>query len=308
MKKTVLFLFLFFSFLFYANSQNIKKIIQIETDISEYSNKSTSPDTITYNFENGKLLSKIKSNGSVSKYIYNDNGLLSRISTSNTKYPEGDDVIEDFEYDKNGFLVRNYRYHAKNGILNDKVNTTDIRYEHNLKNDNEFIIIGKGTCTNTSKANCIDLKFEMKNNILTETRIVYSQKTVSVYTFKDRNLYSVNKNKNTNENHTLVYTYDNSKSVNSIIFENLFGKKYRQILLYYSPDIHVNNQPKISENNLKSSIIEKQTKRPLGIITDNVIIKYNSDNMPTKAVNNQIVYTGSEKSPRALIEETYFYE
>jgi hypothetical protein len=308
MKKKFLLLLLLFGFLPYSNAQALKKIVQLQTNTSKYKRDVEIPDTIVYNFKNNKLLSSLKSNGAVSKYNYNDKGLVSQISKSNTNYPDSDASIIDFEYNNDGFLVRTYYYHAKNGVKNKGVNTSDERFEYLIKNDNEFTITGKATCTNTSKVDCIEDKYVMKDNVLTATRTVVSNKTVSVYKFKDGNLTSANINKNTRENHTLLYTYDNSQSLNEKIFKNLFGDKYFYALICYTPELEVNSTPKFSKNTMKSSNLEKEIKAQIGIITDNVTIEYNSNKMPVKSVNNQIVTAGSEISPRSLVEETYFYE
>lgn len=308
MKKTILLFLLLFGFLSSADAQSLKKIIQLETNTSRYKRDVEIPDTIVYNFKNNKLLSSLKTGGTLTKYTYNDKGLVSKISKTQTINSDGSESNVDFEYNSDGFLVRTFYYHAKNGVKNDGNNTTDMKYEYQIKNENEFTIIGNSDCSNTSKAGCIQKLYVMKNNVLTATKTVVNIKTISVYNFKDANLISANINKNTRENHTLLYTYDNAQSLNEIIFKNLFGEKYFYNLMCYSPEITVNNTPQLSKNMMKSSALQKEIKAQIGIITDNVTIDYNLNGYPVKSVNNQIVTAGSDVSPRFLVEETYFYE
>ena len=208
------------------------------------------------------------------KYSYNDKGLLSKISETQTKYPNSNESIRDFEYDSNGFLIETFYYQAKNGIKTDGSNTSGMKFEYQIKNDNEFAIIGTGTGTNSR----IQKLYIMKNNALTITTNVVKIKTVSVYNFKDGNVVSANINKNTRENHTLLYTYDTTQTLNQTIFKNLFGEKYFYALLCSPPEITLNNSPQLSKNIMKSSALEKQIKVEIGIITDNVKIDYNSNN------------------------------
>lgn len=308
MKKTILLFLLLFGFLSSADAQSLKKIIQLETNTSRYKRDVEIPDTIVYNFKNNKLLSSLKTGGTLTKYTYNDKGLVSKISKTQTINSDGSESNVDFEYNSDGFLVRTFYYHAKNGVKNDGNNTTDMKYEYQIKNENEFTIIGNSDCSNTSKAGCIQKLYVMKNNVLTATKTVVNIKTISVYNFKDANLISANINKNTRENHTLLYTYDNAQSLNEIIFKNLFGEKYFYNLMCYSPEITVNNTPQLSKNMMKSSALHKEIKAQIGIITDNVTIDYNLNGYPVKSINNQIVTAGSDVSPRFLVEETYFYE
>lgn len=308
MKKPILLFLLLFGFLSSADAQSLKKIIQLETNTSRYKRDVEIPDTIVYNFKNNKLLSSLKTGGTLTKYTYNDKGLVSKISKTQTINSDGSESNVDFEYNSDGFLVRTFYYHAKNGVKNDGNNTTDMKYEYQIKNENEFTIIGNSDCSNTSKAGCIQKLYVMKNNVLTATKTVVNIKTISVYNFKDANLISANINKNTRENHTLLYTYDNAQSLNEIIFKNLFGEKYFYNLMCYSPEITVNNTPQLSKNMMKSSALQKEIKAQIGIITDNVTIDYNLNGYPVKSVNNQIVTAGSDVSPRFLVEETYFYE
>lgn len=308
MKKIILLFLLLFGFLSSADAQSLKKIIQLETNTSRYKRDVEIPDTIVYNFKNNKLLSSLKTGGTLTKYTYNDKGLVSKISKTQTINSDGSESNVDFEYNSDGFLVRTFYYHAKNGVKNDGNNTTDMKYEYQIKNENEFTIIGNSDCSNTSKAGCIQKLYVMKNNVLTATKTVVNIKTISVYNFKDANLISANINKNTRENHTLLYTYDNAQSLNEIIFKNLFGEKYFYNLMCYSPEITVNNTPQLSKNMMKSSALQKEIKAQIGIITDNVTIDYNLNGYPVKSVNNQIVTAGSDVSPRFLVEETYFYE
>lgn len=304
MKKTILLLLLFLGFLSSSNAQTLKKIIQLETNTSRYKSDVEIPDTIVYNFKNNKLISSLKTGGSLKKYTYNDKGLLSKISESQTKYPDSDESIVDFEYDSNGFLIGTSYYQAKNGIKTDRDNTSGMKFEYQIKNDNEFEIIGTGTGTNSR----IQKLYAMKNNALTVTTNVVKIKTISVYNFKDGNVVSANINKNTRENHTLLYTYDATQTLNETIFKNLFGEKYFYALVCYHPEITLNNSPQFSKNIMKSSALEKQIKAEIGINTDNVKIDYNSNNFPAKSVNTQMVTAGSDVSPRSLIEQTYFYE
>lgn len=308
MKKIILLFLLLFGFLSSADAQSLKKIIQLETNTSRYKRDVEIPDTIVYNFKNNKLLSSLKTGGTLTKYTYNDKGLVSKISKTQTINSDGSESNVDFEYNSDGFLVRTFYYHAKNGVKNDGNNTTDMKYEYQIKNENEFTIIGNSDCSNTSKAGCLQKLYVMKNNVLTATKTVVNIKTISVYNFKDANLVSANINKNTRENHTLLYTYDNAQSLNEIIFKNLFGEKYFYNLMCYSPEITVNNTPQLSKNMMKSSALQKEIKAQIGIITDNVTIDYNLNGYPVKSVNNQIVTAGSDVSPRFLVEETYFYE
>lgn len=308
MKKTILLFLILFGFLSSADAQSLKKIIQLETNTSRYKRDVEIPDTIVYNFKNNKLLSSLKTGGTLTKYTYNDKGLVSKISKTQTINSDGSESNVDFEYNSDGFLVRTFYYHAKNGVKNDGNNTTEMKYEYQIKNENEFTIIGNSDCSNTSKAGCIQKLYVMKNNVLTATKTVVNIKTISVYNFKDANLISANINKNTRENHTLLYTYDNAQSLNEIIFKNLFGEKYFYNLMCYSPEITVNNTPQLSKNMMKSSGLQKEIKAQIGIITDNVTIDYNLNGYPVKSVNNQIVTAGSDVSPRFLVEETYFYE
>lgn len=308
MKKTILPLLLLLGFLSAANAQSLKKIVRLETNTSRYKKEVEIPDTIVYNFKNNKLVSSLKTGGSLTNYTYNDKGLLSRISKTETKYPEGDESNVDFEYNNDGFLVRTYYYSAKNGVKSDRASSTDMKFEYQIKNDNEFTITGKAICTNTSKVDCIQELYVMKNNVLTKTKTVVNIKTVSVYNFKDGNLISANINKNTRENHTLLYTYDDAKSLNEEIFKSLFGEKYFYALLCYSPEITVNNAPQFTKNMMKSSVMEKQIKAQVGILTDNLTTEYNSNKKPVKSINKVSVNEGPEVSPRMLLEETYFYE
>lgn len=304
MKKTILLLLLFFGVLSSSNAQVLKKIIELETNTSRYKRDVEIPDTIVYNFKNNKLLSSLNTAGSLKKYSYNDKGLLSKISETQTKYPNSNESIRDFEYDSNGFLIETFYYQAKNGIKTDGSNTSGMKFEYQIKNDNEFAIIGTGTGTNSR----IQKLYIMKNNALTITTNVVKIKTVSVYNFKDGNIVSANINKNTRENHTLLYTYDTTQTLNQTIFKNLFGEKYFYALLCSPPEITLNNSPQLSKNIMKSSALEKQIKVEIGIITDNVKIDYNSNNFPLKSVNTSMVTAGSDMSPRFLIEQTYFYE
>lgn len=295
---------LFLGFLPNANAQTLKKIIQLETNTSHYKKDVEIPDTIVFNFKNNKLLSSLKTEGSLKQYTYNDKGLLSRISESQTKYPDSGESVVDFEYNNDGFLIETSYYKAKNGIKSVGSNTSGMKFEYQIRNDNEFTIIGNGTGTNSP----IQKLYVMKNNILTVTMNVVKIKTISVYNFKDGNLVSANINKNTRENHTLLYTYDDTQTLSETIFKNLFGEKYLYALLCYPPEITVNHSPQFSKNIMKSSALEKQIKAEVGINTDNVKIDYNSNNFPVKSVNTQMVTAGSDVSPRSLIEQTYFYE
>lgn len=297
-------LLLFFGFLSNSNAQVLKKIIELETNTSRYKSDVEIPDTIVYNFKSNKLLSSLKTGGSLKKYAYNDKGLLSKISESQTKYPDSGESIEEFEYDSNGFLVGTSYYRAKNGVKTDGASTSGMKFEYQIKNDNEFTITGNGTGTNS----IIQKLYVMKNNVLTVTMNVGKIKTISVYNFKDGNVISANINKNTRENHTLLYTYDATQTLNETIFKNLFGEKYFYALLCSPPEITLNNSPQFSKNIMKSSALEKQIKVEIGIITDNVKIDYNSNNFPVKSVNTAMVTAGSDVSPRFLIEQTYFYE
>jgi len=306
MKKNILLILLVFAFASSSNAQNLKKIVCAETNTSRYKSDNEVPDITEYNFANNKIITVTESSGYVSKYSYNDKGLLSRITRTYTKNPDAEDSITDFEYNNDGYLIKTYRYNAKNGVKNDKVNTTETKYEYQIKNDKEFTILGKSICTNTRKADCEEEIFIMKNNVLTENRNFMDIKTVSVYNFKDGNLVSYNKNKNNRENHTLIYDYDNTPSVNETIYKGLFGDKYFYALICYK--MSINSTPAFSKNMIKSSNLEKAIKAQIGIITDSVETEYNSNNKPIKSTNNQSVHEGAETNPRSLIVETYFYE
>lgn len=305
MKKTILLLAILFGFLATTNAQGLKKIIKVETNTSKYRNDNEVPETTEYNFKNSKLLSVTDSNYST-KYIYNDKGLVFQIVKTYTKSADSDDSVQEYEYNSEGYLIKSVYYRAKNGVKNN--NASETKYEYNFKNENEYTITGKNACGNGSKTTCIEVNYAMKNNVLTATQIVGSIKTVSVFTFKDGNIITANINKNTRENHTVAFTYDNSPNLNEAIYKNLFGDKYFCNFMCYSNVLQTENAPKLSKNILKSSTMEKPSKSMVGFITDDVAIEYNANKLPVKTTNNQIVNEGTEKSPRFRIEETYFYE
>jgi hypothetical protein len=306
MKKTILLLAILFGFLTTSNAQGLEKIIRVETNTSKYRNDNEVPETREYNFKNSKLLSVTDSNY-ITKYIYNDKGLVFQIVKTYTKNADSDDSVQEYEYNSEGYLIKSIYYSAKNGIKNDR-GDTETNYEYNFKNENEYTITGKNVCGNGSKTTCIEENYSMKNNILTATKIVGSIKTVSVFTFKDGNIIAANINKNTRENHTVAFTYDNSPNLNEAIYKNLFGDKYFYNVICYNRVLQTENAPKLSKNILKSSTMEKPSKSMVGFITDDVTIEYNANKLPAKTINNQIVNEGTEKSPRFRIEETYFYE
>jgi hypothetical protein len=306
MKKRTLLILLFFGFLTFSNAQSLKKIVHSETNTSRYKSDNEVAVITEFNFENNKLISIVGSDGYVTKYSYNDKGLVSRSAKNYTLSVDSEDSVVDFEYNSDGYLIKTYYYRGKDGVKNNGSNTTDNRYEYLMKNDKEFTILGKGTCTNTPKTDCMDEKFIMKDNVLTENRNFMGIKTVSVYNFKDGNLASYNQNKNTRENHTLIYAYDNAPSLNETIYKALFGDKYFYALICYKNELTIT--PRFSKNMMTSSKLEKTIKAQIGIISDSVTTEYNSNNMPVKSTNNQSVHEGEEISPRFLIVETFFYE
>lgn len=242
----------------------------------------------------------------VNKTIIFKEGKIETITTS--------DVIQKFFYNKNGLLdmtvkekvgsdwkeVINYTYNADNNIT---------KFVNKYHEGNDYITKTVTFAYDGARIKVITKKSTNHQNILEDIEYIVENGIIVRRTSRDRNKAIIGKieyvyvNDNVSKHKGLVgdkisktYTFDDKKSVASIIVQNLFGDNYKVIVPMISyhedefsfEDISYNNEMNFSPSSTALVAVSKK-------------YKYNKLNFPISC--SQIEENGIVKT-----EKTFIYE